>query len=119
MPLGADSATRAGGSSEPTGGQRIQDDRRGQRGKNGSARPPGTHKLRCTTWRDGGIPASCGRFKAWLPCCTRPADFVNHHLSGAGEFSTGVDCLTLSVPDFMISELNTQPTDTPVQRFKC
>src|ERR1700676_5469400 len=28
-------------------------------GKNGSARPPGTHKLRCIAWRDGGIRASC------------------------------------------------------------
>jgi hypothetical protein len=31
--------------SAPVRGQRIQDDRRGQRGRNGSARPPGTHKL--------------------------------------------------------------------------
>jgi hypothetical protein len=47
MPLGANAATRAGGSPVPVRGQRIQDDRRGQRGKNGSARPPGTHKLQC------------------------------------------------------------------------
>jgi hypothetical protein len=45
MPLGANAATRAGGSPVPVRGQRIQDDRRGQRGKNGSARRPGTHKL--------------------------------------------------------------------------
>src|SRR5205809_549897 len=48
-----------GGISALARGQRIQDDRRGQRGKNGSARPPGTHKLRCTVWRDDGTRASC------------------------------------------------------------
>src|ERR1700692_1735765 len=59
MPLGAYAAIRGGGSSVLARGQRIQDYRRGQRGKNGSARPPGTHKLRCITWRDGGTRASC------------------------------------------------------------
>ena len=48
MPLRTDPATRAGGSLPPALRQRIQDDRRGQRGKNGSARPPGTHKPQCT-----------------------------------------------------------------------
>ena len=48
MPLGTDPATRAGGSLLPARRQRIQDDRRGQRGKNGSARLPGTHKPQCT-----------------------------------------------------------------------
>ena len=48
MPLGTDPATRAGGSPPPARRQRIQDDRRGQRGKNGSARLPGTHKPQCT-----------------------------------------------------------------------
>ena len=48
MPLGTDPATRAGGSLPPARRQRIQDDRRGQRGKNGSARLPGTHKPQCT-----------------------------------------------------------------------
>ena len=59
MPLGADAASRAGGSPVPAGGQRIQDDRRGRRGKNGSARPSGTHKLQCIAWHDGGTRASC------------------------------------------------------------
>jgi hypothetical protein len=39
MPLGADAATHVAGSRALAGGQGIQDDRRGQRGKNGSARP--------------------------------------------------------------------------------
>ena len=59
MPFGAGAATHAGGSRALAWGQRIQDDRRGQRGKNGSARLPGTHKLRCIVWRDGGTRASC------------------------------------------------------------
>ncbi len=60
MPLGTNAMTHAAGSPAPAWGQRIQDGRRGQRGKNGSARLPGTHKLRCTVWRDGGIRASYG-----------------------------------------------------------
>ena len=36
----------------------IQHCRRGLRGKNGSARSPGTHKPRCTRWRDGESRAS-------------------------------------------------------------
>lgn len=46
MPLGADAATRVGGSSAAAPGLIVQHGRRGQRGKNGSARPRGTHKLR-------------------------------------------------------------------------
>ena len=60
MPLGADPATRVDGSLSSARRQRIQDDRRGRRGKNGSARPPGTHKPRCTVWRGGGTRASYG-----------------------------------------------------------
>src|SRR5579859_3159309 len=64
MSLGAYAATRVAGSPPPAWGQRVQDDRRGQRGKNGSARPPGTHKLLCRVWRDGGTRASCDLFIA-------------------------------------------------------
>ena len=67
MPLGAYAAIRGGGSPVLARGQRIQDYRRGQRGKNGSARPPGTHKLRCIAWRDGGTRASCGLQSAPAP----------------------------------------------------
>ena len=58
MPLGANAATRAGGSPAAAPGLIIQDGRRGRRGKNGSARPPGTHTLRCKAWRDGEIRAN-------------------------------------------------------------
>src|SRR5579883_135524 len=66
MPLGANAATRAGGSPAPVRGQRIQDDRRGQRGKNGSARPPGT--ISCNT--EGSVvvkPQPVATFKVPQP----------------------------------------------------
>src|SRR5580693_621982 len=58
MPLGACAATRVDGSPALARGQRIQDDRSGQRGKNGSARLPGTHKLQYMALRGGGTRAS-------------------------------------------------------------
>src|SRR5450432_294076 len=67
MSLGAYAATRGAGSPAAAGGQRIQDGRRGQRGKNGSARPPGTHKLRYIVSRGGGTRASCGLQSAPAP----------------------------------------------------
>src|ERR1041384_7285181 len=60
MAFGARAATRVAGSSRLARWQRIQDDRLGQRGKNGSARPPETHKLQCRALRDGETLASCG-----------------------------------------------------------
>jgi hypothetical protein len=67
MPLGANAAIPAGGRLVPARGQRIPDGRRGQRGKNGSARPPGTHWPRCTAWRDGETRASCDLHNAPAP----------------------------------------------------
>ena len=57
MPLGAN---RAGGSPAHARAGRDQYDRRGQRGKKGSAQPPGTHKMQYTAWHGGEIPASYG-----------------------------------------------------------
>src|SRR6476646_12172565 len=59
MPLGAYAANRVGGIPALTLEQRIQDDRRGQRGKNGFALPPETRKLQCIAWHDGETPANC------------------------------------------------------------
>src|SRR5215471_5496471 len=67
MPFGANAVIPAGGSLAPAWGQGVQDGWRGRRGKNGSARPPGTHKPRCTAWRDGGIRASCDLQSAPTP----------------------------------------------------
>jgi len=55
MPLGTN-ATPEGGSPAATAGLVIQDFRPGLRGKNGSARRSGTHRLRCRVWRDGETP---------------------------------------------------------------
>jgi hypothetical protein len=67
MPLRAWAATRVGGSPATLRGQGIPHDRRGQRGKNGSARLPGTHKLRYIVLRGGGTRASCGLQSAPAP----------------------------------------------------
>src|SRR5215467_4780868 len=67
MPFGANAVIPAGGSLAPARGQGVQDGRLGRRGKNGSARPPGTHKPRCTAWRDGGIRANCDLQSAPTP----------------------------------------------------
>ena len=56
--LGADAATLAGGSPAAAPGLIVQHGRRGQRGKNGSARRSGTHTRRCIRWRDGEIRAN-------------------------------------------------------------
>ena len=64
MPLRPYATNPVAGNTALAWGQRIQDDRRGQRGKNGSARLPGTHKLQCRSWRDDGTPASCGLHSA-------------------------------------------------------
>ncbi len=53
MAFGAYAASRAGGSSAAAPGLIVQHGRRGQRGKNGSARRPGTHMRRYIRWRDG------------------------------------------------------------------
>src|SRR5689334_15491180 len=58
MPLGSNAANRVAGTSAIVWGLIIQDFRHGLRGKNGSARLPGTHKLRCTTWHDDETRAS-------------------------------------------------------------
>src|SRR5690348_7712329 len=50
MPLGSNPATCVAGTWAIVWGLIIQDFRHGLRGKNGSARLPGTHKLRCTEW---------------------------------------------------------------------
>ena len=60
MTPGAYAATRVAGSSAAARRPRIQADQLGQRGKNGSARPPGTHKLQYIAWRGGETRASCG-----------------------------------------------------------
>ena len=52
MAFGPDAANLAGGSPAPAPGLIIQDGRRGRRGKNGSARQSGTHKLRYIKVRD-------------------------------------------------------------------
>ena len=67
MPFGADAATRAGGSPAAAPGLIVQHGRRGQRGKNGSARPSGTHKLRYIKWRDGEIRANSGLHSVPIP----------------------------------------------------
>ncbi len=59
MAFGAN-AIPAAGSPAAAGGLIIQDFRRGLRGKNGSARLPGTHKLQCRVWRDDENRASLG-----------------------------------------------------------
>ena len=60
MSLGTDAATLAGGSPAAVPALIVQHGRRGQRGKNGSAQPSGTHTQRCTEWRDGEIRANFG-----------------------------------------------------------
>src|SRR3954452_19788296 len=58
MPLGAKAVIRVAGSSAIVWGLIIQHFRHGLRGKNGSARLPGTHKLRCTKWHGDETRAS-------------------------------------------------------------
>src|ERR1700737_507199 len=57
MPLGTN-ASPEGGSPATSSGLVIQDFRPGLRGKNGSARRSGTHRLRWRVWRDGETRAS-------------------------------------------------------------
>ncbi len=64
MPLGANAATLAGGSPAAAPGLIVQHGRRGQRGKNGSAQPSGTHRRRCIKWRDDEIRANSGLHSA-------------------------------------------------------
>jgi len=59
MPLGTD-ATLSAGSPAAVWGLIIQDFRSGLRGKNGSARQSGTHKLRCKAWHDDETRANPG-----------------------------------------------------------
>ena len=56
-PLGAN-ASRGAGSPEGLAGLIVADGRLALRGKNGSVRPPGTHRPPDREWRDGEIPAS-------------------------------------------------------------
>ena len=66
MPFGAGAATHAGGSRALAWGQRIQDDRRGQRGKNGSMATR-TFKLRCMMAGVMVEPAPVAAFKVPQP----------------------------------------------------
>src|SRR3982750_1619763 len=67
MPLGANAATHVGGTSAVVWGLVIQHFRRGLRGKNGSARLSGTHKLRCTKWRGDETRASTALHNGPIP----------------------------------------------------
>ena len=67
MPFGADAANLAGGSPAAAPGRIVQHGRRGQRGKNGSARPSGTHTQRYIEWRDGEIRANSGLHSGPIP----------------------------------------------------
>ncbi len=58
MPLGAHPTSRGAGSLAGSRELAVGDGRPGLRGKNGSARLPGTHKPPYREWRDGEIPAS-------------------------------------------------------------
>ena len=57
MPLGSDASLGAG-TPAAARGLIVRDCRRGLRGKNGSARPQGTHTPQRTEWRDGENRAS-------------------------------------------------------------
>ena len=67
MPFGANAATLAGGSPAAAPGLIVQHGRRGQRGKNGSARPSGTHTQQYIKWRDGEIRANSGLHSVPIP----------------------------------------------------
>src|ERR1019366_2401173 len=59
LPLGTN-ATPSAGSPAAAWGLIVQDFRHGLRGKNGSARRSGTHKLRCKEWHDDETRANPG-----------------------------------------------------------
>ena len=67
MPLGAKAATPGAGSRRGFPAAVVRDDRLAQRGKNGSARPPGTHRRRCKAWRDDENRASRALRSAPIP----------------------------------------------------
>ena len=67
MSFGADAANLVGGSPAAAPGLIVQHGQRGQRGKNGSARPLGTHRQRYIKWRDGEIPANSGLHNVPIP----------------------------------------------------
>src|ERR671922_190408 len=58
MPLEANAASPEGGTGLAFWGWVIPVDRHGQRGKNGSVRPPGTHRPQYRGWRDDESRAS-------------------------------------------------------------
>ena len=60
MAFGADAATLVDGTPAAVPGLIVQHGRRGQRGKNGSSRPSGTHTQRYIKWHDGEIRATPG-----------------------------------------------------------
>ena len=67
MPLRTNATNSVAGSGALAWGRRIQDDRHGQRGKNGFAQQSETRKLRYIAWRDGGTRASCALQSALAP----------------------------------------------------
>src|ERR671919_1534812 len=58
MPFGAHAPSRGAGTRAESAPCVAPVDRRGQRGKNGFVRSPGTRKRQCRAWRDDGILAS-------------------------------------------------------------